>query len=72
MTIVYSKQGCAPCNSLKTLLKKKGHYYIEKDIDDPSIRDELYTKYRSLTVPVTVFDDVPVVGLDYPKLLKLI
>lgn len=70
MTTLYSKQGCAPCLLVKTLFQKKGIDYIEKDIEQPEIRDELFRKYQAISVPVTVFGDDFVVGPNMSEIMK--
>lgn len=62
MTVLYSKQSCAPCRTLKQILKNKGIEYIEKDVSIPEFMDELRSKYNAFSVPVTVINDEPIIG----------
>lgn len=70
MTVVYSKQSCGPCRTLKQLLKNKGIEYIEKDVTVPENMDELTTKYGAFSVPVTVINDEPIFGPNISLILQ--
>ena len=70
MTVLYSKQGCPPCNTLKRLFDSKGYKYIVKDISEEKHRQELYSNYNVATVPVVDFGDEFVVGLNLPVIMK--
>lgn len=50
MTILYSKQGCAPCSLIKRLFENKGIEYVEKS------QEELFEEHQLITVPVAVWD----------------
>jgi len=53
---IYSRQGCAPCNSLKQFLNKKNVPFITRDVDEPDAAAEAYAYTGLSTVPVTVIE----------------
>lgn len=70
MTVLYSKQSCGPCRTLKQLLKNKGIEYIEKDVNVPENMEELTVKYGAFSVPVTVINDEPIFGPNISLILQ--
>jgi glutaredoxin len=58
---IYSRQGCAPCKTLKYWLGKKGLKYEEFEADD-----------STPVVPVTYVGDYPVVGLNLALIAELL
>lgn len=70
MTILYSKQGCSPCMLVKRLFDSKKVEYEVRDISEDRWRDELQEKYQVQMVPVTVFGDDFVVGLNVSEIMK--
>lgn len=72
MITIYTRSSCVPCLTIKRIFKNKGVEYIEKDVADQKNADELAQKYKVQTVPVTVFDDEPVIGLNLPVIMSMI
>lgn len=72
MTVLYSKQGCSPCNLLKRLFDSKGVEYEIRDISVEEHRQELAEKYQVQMVPVTVINGEPIIGLNMQAIMKKI
>lgn len=72
MITVYTSKTCSPCSSLKRYLDHKGVEYQTKDIDDPAYAQQVLDISGQLIVPLTVINDVPVVGLNYSKIASLL
>lgn len=62
--IVYSRNNCAPCRTLKYYLTKKGIEFEERNVDlNPEFEKELNTLgYAS--VPVTLIGEKIIVGVN--------
>jgi glutaredoxin len=58
---IYSRGTCAPCNTLKYWLNKKGIKFEEFEADD-----------STPVVPVTYVGDFPVVGLNLSLIAELL
>lgn len=55
---IYSRQTCAPCNTLKSFLNKKGIQFTTRDIDsEPEAAAEAYAYAGGSVVPVTVIEN---------------
>ena len=72
MIIVYTSKSCGPCHSLKRYLDHKGVQYSVRDIEHQKWADQVLKLTNQLIVPVTVINDVPVVGLNYSKIAELL
>jgi glutaredoxin len=56
--VVYSAPWCAYCQSLKKKLDQMNVKYIEKDVDEPGIREEMNEKTdNNQTIPVLFIRD---------------
>lgn len=62
MVVLYSKEGCAPCMTLKYWLDKKGIDYKEKNI--------LNSEYR--LAPTIVIGENVITGLNFGLLSSLL
>lgn len=75
---IYSRPTCAPCNSLKSFLNKKGIQFTSKNIDeDDEAAAEAFAYSGMSVVPVTVVtkdDDTRevITGLNLSKLVPAI
>jgi len=68
---IYTSFGWGPCKVTKSWLKKNNIEYIEKDVGDDSVRDEILALgYR--TTPVIVSDKGTVVGYSPTKLSEVL
>lgn len=73
MIKVYSLNTCAPCKTVKQVLRNKNKDFQEIDCtDNPELRDEAQRLSGSIIMPVTVVDDVVISGLNMPRLLSVI
>lgn len=68
--IIYSKQGCPPCITIKAFLNRLGATYEERDIANPEYLAE--ASQYAMSVPVVVKDDQVVVGADLSRIKALI
>jgi glutaredoxin len=68
--IVYTSSTCSKCPSLKKWLARKGFEYTEKNIDDPKNHKELLKLAGVSTVPVTIINNRPYIGLDFGGIAK--
>lgn len=59
MTVtVYGRPSCAPCQTLKTFLNKKGIQFTNRNVDEDKEAQAEAFAYTGLNiVPVTVVDD---------------
>lgn len=69
---VYTKSSCAPCQTLKMWLSKKGIAYQEKNVEDPANLEEMLKRTGNLSVPQTLVDEQVVSGPNFGLLSKLI
>jgi glutaredoxin 3 len=52
MYTIYTKTNCSYCVKAKELLSSKGLQYLEKNIEDPDLKAELFARYPEVkTVP---------------------
>lgn len=68
---VFTSKTCQYCPRAKSYLTEKGYPFIEKDISDPSVRQELM-KMGARGVPTFLIGDDMVVGFDPDKIEQLI
>ena len=70
MVTIYTSFGWGPCAATKSWLKKNNIEYIEKNVGDDSVRDEILALgYR--TTPVVVGEQGTVVGYSPSKLAEI-
>ena len=69
---VYSKASCAPCQTLKYWLNKKGLDYAELSLDDPAVAAEAQKISGYVIAPVITVDDEVVVGANLRRLAELV
>lgn len=71
--VIYSKNGCEPCEHVKNLLNEQGISYTEKNITGNKTNlHELKDKGYS-SVPIIEAEGLePINGFDYPKIEQLI
>ena len=68
---IYTSFGWGPCVATKSWLNKNNIEYIEKDVGDDSVRDEILgLGYR--TTPVIVSDKGTIVGYNPTKLSEVL
>ena len=68
---IYTTPTCPYCRMAKKFLDDNGVKYQEFDIaKDKVAREEMKTKYNSLTVPTICFDSEMLVGFDEAELKK--
>ena len=68
---IYTSFGWGPCVATKSWLKKNNIEYIEKDVGDDSVRDEILALgYK--TTPVIVGERGTVVGYNPTKLSEVL
>ena len=71
MIVIYTRNSCAWCNTVKRYLTGKGKEFTVKNIDeDPEALAE-YKTFGVTTVPVTVGNGYPVFGWRPAELAKL-
>lgn len=75
---IYSRPTCAPCNTLKQFLNKKGIQFTSKNIDeDENAAAEAYAYAGLSIVPVTVVEQQDgtrdiITGLNLSKLMPVL
>ncbi len=70
---VYTSPGCRECVMVKNYLKEKGVAFEEIDVSsDPGKALEMVQKSGCMKVPVTIMNDVVVVGFDENKMSEKI
>ena len=68
---IYTSFGWGPCMVTKSWLKKNNIEYIEKNVNDDSIKDEMFALgYRS--TPVVVSEKGTVIGYNPTKLAEFL
>ncbi|MDH4269930.1 MAG: glutaredoxin family protein [Dehalococcoidia bacterium] len=68
---IYTTPTCPYCKMAKKFLDDNGVKYQELDIGkDKTAREEMKTKYNSLTVPTICFDSEVLVGFNEAELRK--
>ena len=62
--IVYSQEGCMPCEKVKNFLKITGRAFTEKDVkkDEQALAELKALNY--ISTPVTIVDGQAVVGFN--------
>ena len=70
--VIYSADWCAPCKTLKLWLDRKGYKYTVLNADEEPYRSEQLEIAGARILPTTLVNGSPVVGLDIPKLSKLL
>jgi glutaredoxin len=68
--IVYTSSTCAFCPQLKKWLNSRGYEYTEKSIEDQENLKELLKLSGISTVPVTIVNNHPYLGLDLGGIAK--
>lgn len=68
---IFSTPGCAPCHTLKYLLKKKNIPYEVKDITDIKYLNELRAYTDLTSVPLTLVNGQIVQGTKASKIEEL-
>jgi alkyl hydroperoxide reductase subunit F len=62
---IYTLEWCPYCRKAKSFFKSKGLSYVEYDIDDPEIKEEMKTRTNgSKTVPQIIINDQSIGGYD--------
>lgn len=69
---VYSKSSCAPCQTLKYWLNKKGVDYTELSQDDPAVAAEAQRISGYVIAPVVTVDNEIIVGANLRRLAELV
>lgn len=72
MITVYTKPSCAPCQTLKHWLKTNNVDYAEKNVEDPTILDEMIRITGMMSVPQTLVGDTLVTGPNVSYIKRLI
>lgn len=73
MTVtVYTRTTCGPCKTLKHWLKLKNIEFVEKNIEDEILLDEMVQKTGMLSVPQTLIGDRVVTGPHFSLLSELL
>lgn len=73
MIRVYTTNACAYCAMVKRFLDNKGQQYEVVNLDDsPERRQEAFKLSGAITVPVTVIDDIVVLGWNPGKLAAVL
>lgn len=71
MIVIYTRNSCAWCNTVKRYLAAKGKQFTVKNIDeDPQAAAE-YRAFGVSTVPVITGGDFPIFGWKPAELAKL-
>lgn len=70
MTVIYSRDSCAPCKTLKLFLDRKGHKYEVKDVDEH--REEVLRYSNVPIVPITVIDGKVIEGMNLSAIAEAI
>lgn len=70
--IVYSRETCSPCKTVKWYLKQKGHEFTEKDIDEPDNFNDFVKVADMQMVPLIVIGEAKVQGLNLPALNRIL
>jgi glutaredoxin len=69
---VYSADHCPWCNHAKSLLRTRGHDFVELDIaSDPACAREMTVRSGRRMIPQVFIDDVPVGGSDERSIVYL-
>lgn len=69
---VYTKTTCAPCRALKHWLKLKQIEFVEKNVEDATVLDEMVKKTGFMSVPQTVVGDRVISGPNFSLLSELL
>ena len=69
---IYTRTTCSPCKTVKWYLTKKGHTYVEKDIDDPDNFNEFAQLSQFQMVPLVTIGDSKIQGLNLPALDRVL
>lgn len=76
LVTVYTRTTCAPCKTVKWYLEKKGVPFEEKNIDDKDNFNEYVEESKKSghtnMVPLVVFGDAHISGLNMPALAKCV
>lgn len=69
--VVYTRTTCAPCQTVKSFLKKKGVEYRELNVDEhPELMDEIVAKTGFQMVPTTIIGEQIIQGMNFALLNK--
>jgi glutaredoxin-like protein NrdH len=71
MIVIYSTPNCAPCHTLKYLLKKRDLPFEVKDITEQKNLNELRAYTDLTTVPITVVKGQVVTGTKASKIEEI-
>ncbi|CAB4183374.1 GrxC Glutaredoxin and related proteins [uncultured Caudovirales phage] len=73
MTVtVYTRTTCGPCKTLKHWLKLKNIEFVEKNVEDEGLLDEMLRKTGMMSVPQTLVGDRVVTGPHFSLLSELL
>lgn len=70
--VLYSKDSCGPCKTVKYFLDKLGAKYEVKDVTKPENQEELEKTYNVMSVPVLVHDGIVVHGPNIARIRDLL
>jgi glutaredoxin-like YruB-family protein len=71
--IIFTQDGCPPCNWAKAYMSEKGIEFEERHIgDDPMVADELINKYQSRSTPTLVIGEEVMIGFDPEQLDEIL
>jgi len=70
--ILYTRDSCGPCRTVKYMLDKLGVDYEVKNIDIEDNLSELVTKYGATTTPVFVKGGNVVIGANLSRIKQLV
>lgn len=68
MVVVYTSKHCPACREVKKFLKEKEIEFTEKDVEIFENRDEMFKKFRVMTVPITVLNRQVIYGYNREEL----
>lgn len=69
---IYTRTTCGPCRTVKHWFKTKNVDYVEKNVEDPSVFEEMLQKTGMTTVPQTLVGDRVVTGPHFSLLSELL
>ncbi|WP_338753819.1 glutaredoxin family protein [Bacillus sp. FJAT-52991] len=71
--ILYTQPECPPCNIIKLFLNDRGVRYEERNIASVSaFKEELQTKWESLSTPTIIVENEVVRGFNIERLTELL
>lgn len=69
--VIYTTSSCPYCVMIKKLLKYKGVNIIEKNAEDPAVREEaIKVSGGAVTVPITIVNGHTLVGFNQRLLME--